>query len=151
MGDMNDGGRGRDTKRSGQQRGAENVAGVAAYLDELDRTGETVPLNPDGGANYSAIARHCGFGRQVFYTNEKARELVEQRIRRSADSRESQKVVRVLHKVDSQDRQIQRLEEKVAMLSAEIEALRQEKRMLQERLRQYELIEEVMDVGRYRP
>jgi hypothetical protein len=144
-------GRGRDSKKSGQQRGAENVESVAAYLDQLDSTRERVPLNPDGGPNYSEIARHCGFGRQVFYTNEKARELVEQRIQRSAGSHEGQKARNALHKVDSQDRQIQRLEEKVATLSAEIEALRRQNRDCQERLRQYELIEEVMDVGRYRP
>lgn len=66
--------------KSGRQRGAENVASVIAYLDELDRAGERVPLNPDGSPNYSEIARLCGFGRQVFYTNEKARQLVEQRI-----------------------------------------------------------------------
>src|ERR1700730_12978290 len=71
--ERNDGG-GRDSKKSGQQRGAENVDSVAAYLTQLDSTGERVPLNPDGGPNYSEIARHCGFGRQVFYTNEKARE-----------------------------------------------------------------------------
>ena len=110
-----------------------------------------VPLNPDGGPNYSEIARHCGFGRQVFYTNEKARALIEQRMHRFAGSRENRKVRSALHKVDAQDRQIQRLEEKVATLSAEVEALRQRNRELEERLRQYELIEEVMDVGRYRP
>ena len=51
---------------------------MADYLVQLDRAGETLPLNPDGGPNYSEIARHCGFGRQVFYTNEKARGLMEQ-------------------------------------------------------------------------
>ena len=138
-------------KKNGQQRGAENVASVAEYLDRLDRTGELVPLNPDGGPNYSEIARHCGFGRQVFYTNEKARSLVEQRIQGFAKLHESQKERSALHKADVQDRHIQRLEEKVATLSAEVEGLRQQNRGLQERLRQYELIEEVMDIGRYRP
>jgi hypothetical protein len=38
-------------KKNGQQRGAENVERVADYLDRLDRTGELVPLNPDGGPN----------------------------------------------------------------------------------------------------
>ena len=56
-----------------------------------------------------------------------------------------------LQKVNSQDRQIRRLEEKVAALSAELESLRMTNRLLTERLRQYELIEEVLDVGRYRP
>ena len=138
-------------KKNGQQRGAENVESLAEYLGQLDKSGEMVPLNPDGGPNYSEIARHCGFGRQVFYTNEKARALVEQRIQRFAESHESQKVKGALHKVAAQDRHIQRLEEKLATLSAEVEALRHQNRDLQERLRQYELIEEVMDVGRYRP
>ena len=143
-------------KKNGQQRGAENVESLAEYLGQLDKSGEMVPLNPDGGPNYSEIARHCGFGRQVFYTNEKARALIEQRmieqrIQRFAESHESQKVKGALHKVAAQDRHIQRLEEKVATLSAEVEALRRQNRDLQERLRQYELIEEVMDVGRYRP
>ena len=138
-------------KKNGQQRGAENVESLAEYLGQLDKSGEMVPLNPDGGPNYSEIARHCGFGRQVFYTNEKARALIEQRIQRFAESPESQKVKGALHKVDAQDRQIQRLEEKVATLSAEVEALLQRNRELEERLRQYELIEEVMDVGRFRP
>jgi hypothetical protein len=148
--EMGDGGR-PASKKSGQQRGADNVASVGEYLNQLDKTGEMVPLNPDGGPNYTEIARQCGFGRQVFYTNEKARALVEQRIQRPADSQESRKVRSALHKVDSQDRQIQRLEERVATLSAEIESLRQQNRGLRERLRHYELIEEVMDVGRYRP
>jgi hypothetical protein len=144
-------GEGTALKKSGQQRGADNVESLTRYLHELDQTGEMIPLNPDSGPNYSEIARHCGFGRQVFYTNEKVRALVEQRIQRFAESRESPKVRRALHKVDAQDRQIQRLEERVATLSAEVDALRQQNRELQERLRQYELIEETMDVGRYRP
>ena len=151
MDEMNEDGGGQGVKKSGQQRGTENVESVVAYLDQLDRTGEMVPLNPDGGPNYSEIARHCGFGRQVFYTNEKARALIEERMHRFAEPRENRKVRSALHKVDAQDRQIQRLEEKVATLSAEVEALRQRNRELEERLRQYELIEEVMDVGRYRP
>ena len=151
MDEMNEDGGGQGVKKSGQQRGTENVESVVAYLDQLDKAREMVPLNAEGGPNYSEIARHCGFGRQVFYTNEKARALIEQRMRRFAESRENRKVRSTLHKVDAQDRQIQRLEEKVATLSAEVEALRQRNRELEERLRQYELIEEVMDVGRYRP
>lgn len=138
--------------KSGRQRGAENVASVIAYLDELDRAGERVPLNPDGGPNYSEIARLCGFGRQVFYTNENARKLIEQRIPRNLDAGPPGRLTeQALQKADSQDRQIRRLEERVAALSAELESLRLNNRRLSERLRQYELIEEVMDVGRYRP
>src|SRR6266700_4896684 len=96
---IGDSGRRPAPKKNGQQRGAENVESVAEYLGQLDRTEEMVPLNPDGGPNYSEIARHCGFGRQVFYTNEKARALVEQRIERFAESHESQKVTSALHKV----------------------------------------------------
>ncbi len=151
MDEMNEDGGGQGVKKSGQQRGTENVESVVAYLDQLDKAGEMVPLNAEGGPNYSEIARHCGFGRQVFYTNEKARAPIEERMHCLAGSRENRKVRSALHKVDAQDRQIQRLEEKVATLSAEVEALRQRNRELEERLRQYELIEEVMDVGRYRP
>jgi hypothetical protein len=140
-----------NSRKSGRQRGAENIESLTAYLDQLDRTGEMVPLNPGGDPNYSEIARLCGFGRQVFYTNGRARELVEQRTQRDADSRASRQVRQAVRKADSQDRQIQRLEEKVAALSAEVESLRLSNRRLQERLRQYELIEEVLDVGRYRP
>ena len=113
-------------KRAANNEARKTSRAVVDYLDQLDRAGEMVPLNPDGGPNYSEIARHCGFGRQVFYTNEKARALVEQRIHRFAESRENRKVRSALHKVDAQDRQIQRLEEKVATLSAEVEALRQQ-------------------------
>ncbi len=151
MDEIDDDSRGSESKKSGGQRGADNVESLAQYLDQLDRAGEPVPLNPDGGPNYSEIARHCGFGRQVFYTNEKARALVEQRIKHSQGSREDPKVKNALHKVDAQGRQIQRLEEKVATLSVEVEALRRKKRELQEQLRQYELIDEVMSIGRYRP
>jgi hypothetical protein len=149
--EIGDNGRRPAPKKNGQQRGAENVESVAEYLDQLDTTEEMVPLNPDGGPNYSEIARHCGFGRQVFYTNGKARALVEQRIQRLTESRASQQVRNALHKVDVQDRHIQRLEEKVATVSAEVEALHQQNRDLRERLRQYEVMEEVLDVGRYRP
>ncbi len=151
MDEMNEDGGGQGVKKSGQQRGTENVESVVAYLDQLDKAREMVPLNAEGGPNYSEIARHCGFGRQVFYTNEKARAPIEERMHCLAGPRENRKVRSALHKVDAQDRQIQRLEEKVATLSAEVEALRQRNRELEERLRQYELIEEVMDVGRYRP
>ena len=72
MDEMNEDGGGQGVKKSGQQRGTENVESVVAYLDQLDKAGEMVPLNAEGGPNYSEIARHCGFGRQVFYTNEKA-------------------------------------------------------------------------------
>ena len=140
-----------ESKKSGQQRGADNVQSLTEYLEGLDRVAETIPLNPDGGPNYSEIARHCGFGRQVFYTNEKARTLVDQHLRRFEECPQGQKVRKALHKADIQDRRIQSLEERVATLSAEIEALRRQNRDLQERLRQYELIEEVMSIGRYRP
>lgn len=151
MGNGNESSQRPDANRSGQQRGAENVESVTEYLNQLNSSGEMVPLNSDGGPNYSEIARHCGFGRQVFYTNEKARALVEQLVQRSAELHRSRKVISALHKVDAQDRRIQKLEEKVATLSAEVEALHQQNRKLQIRLRQYELMEEVMDVGRYRP
>jgi len=107
--------------KSGVQIGAENLARLEAYLDQLVNQGGKVPLTKDGRPNLSAIAVVCGFDRQVFYNNPRCKELIEEKVRVIGGTTEttdpSPKVA-----FDPKEKRIRELERQVANL---IEQLRQ--------------------------
>lgn len=58
------------SKVSAVEKGRINKEKYAAYVAELEATGEKFPTNSEGNLNLSLIARKCGFGRDVFYKNQ---------------------------------------------------------------------------------
>lgn len=134
--------------KSGQQIGVENVERLRGYLSELKAKGARLPSR-NGKADKSAIAVACCFNRQTLYNNPEAVALLEQAVRdiglEDGDAPSGGgKLEQVQRRLNQRDRRIQQLEEKLTIKEAENAALRREKRELKEKLRQYEIFEEVM-------
>jgi hypothetical protein len=134
--------------KSGQQIGAENAEKLSDYLAELKLKGAHLPSR-NGKADKSAIALACGFNRQTLYNNPEAVALLEQAVHDIGleDGNAPPgggKIEHVQRRLDQRDRRIQQLEEKLTAKEAENAELRREKRDLKEKLRQYEIFEEVM-------
>lgn len=144
------------TSRSGRQRGAENVESLRSYLDDLRSKGGSLPSR-NGKPDKSTIAIACGFDRQTFYNNPEAIALLEkaaEEIGVGGGGRQAGgRAAHLEQLLSGRDRHIQHLEERLQARTAEVEELRRQKRELKERLRQYEIAEEVMTTtGRkYRP
>lgn len=141
--------------KSGQQRGVENVESLRAYLDDLRSKGGFLPSRK-GKPDKSAIAIACGFDRQTFYNNPEAIALLEKAREEIGIGDSHPPTGRTAHLeqlMTTRDRRIQHLEERLHTRTAEVEELRRENKELKERLRRYELAEEVMaTTGRkYRP
>lgn len=137
--------------KSGQQLGAENAKKLRYYLEELKSKGAHLPSR-DGKADKSAIAVACGFNRQTLYNNPEAVVLLEQAVHDiGLEDGEvpplGGKIEHVQRRLDQRDRRIQQLEEKLTTKEAENAELRREKRELKEKLRQYEIFEELMTSG----
>lgn len=62
--------------KSGKQLGEEHVEALRRYLASLRDGEERLPRLPDGRPNLSAIARSCGFTRQVWTNNAAALDLL---------------------------------------------------------------------------
>lgn len=142
--------------KSGQQRGAENVERLRAYIDELRATGTLLPAR-NGRVDKSAVAVSCGFDRQTLYNNPEARACLEQAVEEIGIVENSPSVSgRAAHLeqvVGRRERRIQHLEERLQTCAAKKEGLLRENKELKERVRQYEIMEEIMTTtGRkYRP
>jgi hypothetical protein len=137
--------------KSGQQIGVENAEKLRDYLTNLKSKGARLPSHY-GKADKSAIAVACGFNRQTLYNNPEAVALIEQAVHdiglEDGDVPSvSGKIEHVQRRLDQRDRRIQQLEEKLTTKEAENAELRREKRELKEKLRQYEIFEEVMTVN----
>jgi hypothetical protein len=134
--------------KSGQQIGAENAEKLRNYLEVLKSKGVRLPSR-DGKVDKSAIAIACGFNRQTLYNNPDAVALLEQAVHDiGLEDGKTQlaggKIEHVQRRLDQRDRRIQQLEEKLTAKEAENAELRKEKRGLKEKLRQYEVFEEIM-------
>lgn len=151
--------------KSGQQIGAEHVERLREYLRSLQAAGIRIP-GRQGKPNKSVIADACGFGRLTLYNNSEAIAVLEQAVIEigvvEETSRPEEKIIRpsldgkaahLQTAIDKKDRRIQQLEEKLEAKLAEISELRRELKESQEKLRQYDLMEEVMTtIGRrFRP
>jgi predicted RNase H-like nuclease (RuvC/YqgF family) len=155
--------------KSGQQIGAEHAERFRCYLDDLRAKKQRLPTR-HGKLNNSAIARACRFQRLTLYKNTKVREMLEEAIKDeeiglldggSPPSPEAGAGVsvpkgRAAHlerQVNKYERRIGELEEIRAAQAAEIEELKRERKGLREKLRQYEVMEEIMATSgrRFRP
>ena len=127
-------------EKSGQEKGAENVAAVERYLAALRREGKGLPAR-NGKVSASAVALTVGVDRQSLYKNPGCRALLEAAAQELGlapmETREAGPA-----KDDAKDRRIQTLEARVSSLQAEVEGLRQ-------KLRQYAHIEaHMVETGR---
>lgn len=151
--------------KSGQQVGAEHVERLREYLRSLHATGSRIP-GRQGKPNKSVIADACGFGRLTFYNNTEAIAVLEQSVieigvvedtpkleEKSVRPQLEGKAAHLQTTVDKKERRIQQLEETLETKLAEISDLRRELKQAQEKLRQYDLMEEVMTTSgrRFRP
>lgn len=133
--------------KSGQEIARENVEKVQKYLDDLKLHEKRLPSRY-GKPNWTKIASECGLkDRGIFYDNDTARALVEQAVSDiGLETQEagSKRAAYTEQRLDVSERNVQRLTEKLAVVTAEKEELNREVKTLKERLRQYEVIEEVM-------
>lgn len=67
---------GQPGSRSGSRIGAQNVETLRRYLEGLEERGEPLPRRA-GEPNRTAIAKACGFDRQVLYQNPAAKALLD--------------------------------------------------------------------------
>jgi septal ring factor EnvC (AmiA/AmiB activator) len=143
--------------KGGRARGAENVELLCGYIAELKAAGARLPSHA-GQPDKSAIALAAGFERQTFYNNAAARAVLEQAVvdlglEGDARTVPENRAAHLEHKVDQRERRIKHLEERLATQGAELTELRRENKALKEKLRQYEVAEEVMTTTgrRFRP
>ena len=115
--------------RDNREIGAENVARLRAYLEQIDR----LPLTPKGEVNRSAVAEACGFDRQVLYKNKEAEQLFKDALARRGLSPNTEEP----HPPDDRalalrDRRIKQLEDRLVQLEADNHQLRRENKALRE-------------------
>lgn len=150
-------------KKNGQQLGKENLQAIESYVAGLKAEGQRLPSR-EGKPNLSAIALSCGFGRQVFYANNKnnkAHALIEKAVveigleNEQSDEMQSvsngetsgEQAGKSAHnqkRLDISERRVRELEAKMAVKTVEVETLRARIKDLETRLRKYETFEEVM-------
>lgn len=121
---------------SGQQKGAENVAKLKAYLDDVD----VVPARA-GKANVSAIAEACGFDRGVLYQNPAAKEALDEAVA-------SKGLMGVEARAEKGDQEKLVLENKITSLESKNAALFAECIELRRRVKQLHHVEVAMMQGK---
>lgn len=117
------------TKLRGAEGAAKNTLKLQGYIKDLHENGRSLPLR-GGDANRTAIAKACGFNRSVLYDNEECVQLLKDEVARHkpeggsgghsspAAGAATDKQLKTLQN------QIQRLETRIASLSAENADLR---------------------------
>lgn len=154
--------------RSGKQIGDEYAEKFRSYLDDLRAKKERLPAR-NGRPNNSTIALACGFPRLTLYANPQVKAMLKAAIEDqeiginaadesppSPDGSGAALRGRAAHLeklAGRYEKRIGELEEIRATQAAEIEELKRERSGLKERLRQYEMMEEIMTTNgrRFRP
>lgn len=137
-----------ENKRAGLspvERGEANVAKLRDYLDELRKTGQSLPTNTDGTPNRTAIAAACGFRRNVLHTNKAAIHVLDEFLGKTTDAGAPPTDARAsaqASQIGALEQRVMRLEQKLAVVTAERDELRVQ-------LSRYRVIdEEVLKKGR---
>lgn len=139
-----------NSSKNGRQKGADNVERLLKYLKRLKEADTRLPAS-GGKPDKSAIALACGFNRQTLYNNPAAIALLDEAVVDIGVEDETKvvddgKAAHTEHQMGKRNRRIQQLEEMLHTRTAEV-------RGLKEKLREYELMEEVMSTSgrRFRP
>lgn len=147
------------------QAGKENERKWERYWNSLRAEGEYLPVKANGEVNVSKVGRDSKVGRENLYKNSNIypklltaiEETLEAQRKRDSDASELDSPVSVNRrredaaqkKIEARDRRIKELEERVAILTAEIHELRQNNKTLKEEQSRYEIIENmVAETGR---
>ena len=155
--------------KSGKQIGVEYADKFRRYLEDLKAKKQRLPVH-NGNLNNSAIALASGVPRLTLYTNPKVREMLEEAVRDEeigvvngagapntdaggAGLVSKGRAAHLEKQVNRYERRIGELEEIRTAQAAEIEELKRERKGLKEKLRQYEVMEEIMTASgrRFRP
>ena len=112
-------------EKSGQEKGAENVAALQQYIEALRGEGQGLPAR-NGKVSASAVALAVGVDRQTLYKNPGCRALLESAAQELGLQAIASREAGVLTKDDAKDRRIQTLEARNATLQAEVEGLRKQ-------------------------
>jgi hypothetical protein len=116
----------------GVSQGEENVRRLDVYIQELVSQKRGLPAR-DGRPNLSVIAEACGFDRGVFYSNQKAKLLLDEAHRRLGLDAGAPALLTAYDEVQLREESKSRtdtrsksLEEEVLRLRAEVASLRAE-------------------------
>jgi hypothetical protein len=116
----------------GVQQGEENVRRLNVYIKELSAEKRGLPAR-DGRPNLSIIAEACGFDRGVFYSNQKAKVILDEAYRGlgldigvAADLTAFEEAQLREESKSRADNRSKSLEQEILRLRAEIASLRAE-------------------------
>ena len=123
--------------KSGREQGAENVAKLESYLSTVDSIPER-----NGKANMSAIAEACGFDRQTLYKNPKAKQLLEEAIKKKGLKGVEIQEDKTPPEIAALERQISSLQQANSSLVAEVYELRS-------KLKRFNHIEDMLEQGKH--
>jgi hypothetical protein len=128
---------------SAGEKGEMYVEKLQAYLDGLKTTGESLPVDGRGQPIITKISEDSGIPRNSFYTNKGVKRLLYLAMGRPGeDLKEGDKESHYRQEIEWRDRRIQQLEQRLSVVEAENEGLRQD-------LSRYKVIEnEVIKAGR---
>lgn len=116
--------------------GQENLASLDRYLTSLRKEGKSLPER-GGKVSASAVALACGVDRQSLYKNPACRAMLEAAARELGLAPMESRDAGASTKDDAKDRRISVLEQRCAVLQAEVDGLRSQ-------LRRFAHIEEHM-------
>jgi len=128
---------------SAGERGEMYVVKLQAYLDNLKSTGKSLPVDGRGQPIITKISEDSGIPRNSFYTNKGVKRLLHLAVGvPGEDSEDGVKESHYRQEIEWRDRRIQQLEQRLSVVEAENEGLRQD-------LSRYKVIEnEVVKAGR---
>ena len=137
------------TKISAVEKGRINKESYAAYIAELEATGKKFPTNNFGEVNLTAIAKACGFNRQVFSNNQAMRAALNEDIERiGTDISEGQpKETRPHKKASEKSKEGSRLHKELEARTNEIETLKAQILELNKRIAELEGGKHEMDLA----
>lgn len=147
------------------QAGKENEEKWKDYWDGLRAKDKYLPIKANGDVNVAQVGRDSKIGRENLYKNPnihpKLLAAIEETLKAQRESAQgisepgspvyvNSKREDITHKqLESRDRRIRELEEKVAVLMAENQELRRQTRTLEDEYARYEFIENmVAETGR---
>jgi hypothetical protein len=129
--------------KSGAQIGAENVDALYRYFEALQAAEEPLPRLA-GKPNQTAIARACGFDRQVLYQNPAAEDLLNE-----YELIDREKHLTKIEALEATREAKAKIDKDRAALEARILQLESENQQLRLELRQFREIERLMtETGR---
>lgn len=145
--------------------GKENQKKWEEYWSNLRTEGKYLPLKPNGEVNVAQVGRDSRIGRENLYKNPsiypKLLAAIEETLKAQGEGRINSREPNgspqpsrrqddaAQRQIEVRDRRIKQLEEKVAVLTTEIQELRRQIKVLESEKSRYEIIENmIVETGR---